>query len=196
MKGVGGITAVRRRIDQGLDHFLKFDDRAGPAVGDDERQRRGIFRAHMEEVDAQPVDLAGELVKAIELGLARAPIICIGPVLTDILNPSQRRALAPVIDQLRIRPARALQSRFEIGKHIVADIDAERLDHCLPPISMRPAPHGGPHCTPSVQLVSYANGISALVLETLVLSHHYYRAGGHRQGITDGACHIVFRPNA
>src|SRR5579864_9112516 len=83
----------------------------------------------MEEVDAEPVDLAGELVKAIELRLARAPIICIGPVLTDILNPSQRRALAPVVDQLRMRPARAPQSRFEISKHIVADIDAKRLDH-------------------------------------------------------------------
>jgi len=51
-------------------------------------------------------------------------------------------------------------------------------------------------CVPLVQLVSYANGISALVLETLVLSQHYQRAGGHRQGITDGAGHIVFRPNA
>src|SRR6516164_5738292 len=138
MKGVGGITAVRRRIDQRLNHLLKFDDRAGPAMGDDERQRRRIFRAYMDEVDVEPVDLADELVKAIEPSLARAPIICIGPVLADVLNPFQRRALAPVTDRLRIRPAGALQSRSEIGEHIVADIDAERPaspSHRLLPIS-------------------------------------------------------------
>ena len=51
-------------------------------------------------------------------------------------------------------------------------------------------------CAPSVQLVSYANGISALVLEMLVLSYRHQRASGHHQGITYSAGHIVVRPNA
>ena len=51
-------------------------------------------------------------------------------------------------------------------------------------------------CAPSVELVSYANGISALVLEMLILSYRHQRASGHHQGITYSAGHIVVRPNA
>src|SRR5215471_4718262 len=51
-------------------------------------------------------------------------------------------------------------------------------------------------CVPLVQLVSYANGISPLVFEMLVFSQRDEHASGHRQGITNSAGHIVFRPNA
>ncbi len=92
----------------------------------------------MDEVDIEPVDFAGELVKAIELGLALTPVIRVSPVLADVLNPCQRRTLAPVRDDFRIRPARAPQSLCEIGEHKVADIDAEGpylSSHRLLPIS-------------------------------------------------------------
>jgi hypothetical protein len=79
----------------------------------------------MDEVDVEPVDLTGELVKAIKLGLAATPVIRVRPVLADIFNPFQRSALAPVPDQFRIRPAGATQSLFEVGEHIVADIDTK-----------------------------------------------------------------------
>jgi len=58
-----------------------------------------MSRAHMDEMDVEPDDLGGELVKTIELGLACAPIICAGPVFADVLNPFQRHTLAPVTDQ-------------------------------------------------------------------------------------------------
>ena len=98
---------MRDRIDERRDHLLKFDDRAGPAMGDDQRQRRRLLRAHMQEVDVEPVDLGGELIEAVEFCLTRAPVVAVSPIGADLPDPFQRRALAPVIDQLRLRPARA-----------------------------------------------------------------------------------------
>src|SRR3954471_2259861 len=89
----------------------------------------------MQEVDIEPVDLGGELLEAIEFRLARAPVVAISPIGADLLDPCQRRALAPIIDQLRLRPARAGEARLEVDEDIVADGDAARLDggHRLPP---------------------------------------------------------------
>src|SRR3954454_22993396 len=93
----------------------------------------------MQEVDAEPVDLGGELLEAIELGLARTPVVAISPIGADLLDPCQRRTLAPVGDELRLRPARAGEARFEVGENVVADGDAKRLDgacHRLLPICL------------------------------------------------------------
>src|SRR6476646_9111690 len=76
----------------------------------------------------EPVDFGGELCKAIEPRLAPAPIVLFRPIAADVLDPFQRRALAPVLDQLRFRPARVAQPRFEIVKHVVADRNAIGFD--------------------------------------------------------------------
>ena len=56
MERVGGVAAVGGRIGERPDHLEELDDRPGPAVRDDERQRVGVRRADVEEVDAEPVD--------------------------------------------------------------------------------------------------------------------------------------------
>ena len=76
----------------------------------------------------EPIDLGGELVEAVELRLARTPVIVGRPVAADLLDPFQRRALAPVANQLRLRPARARKPRLEVGENIVTEIDPKRLD--------------------------------------------------------------------
>ena len=66
-------------------------------------------------MNVEPVDLGRELRKAIEARFPLAPIIGLGPVVADVLDPLQRRALAPVTDQFGFRPARPAQPRFQIS---------------------------------------------------------------------------------
>src|SRR5215467_9753691 len=49
--------AMRCGIGQGLDNLELLDDRAGPTVRDDERQRMFMFRTHVNEMHVQPIDL-------------------------------------------------------------------------------------------------------------------------------------------
>ena len=53
--------AMRRRIGQRLDDLQLLDDRAGPSVRDEERQRVLVLGADVDEVDVQPVDLGDEV---------------------------------------------------------------------------------------------------------------------------------------
>ena len=82
----------------------------------------------MHEMDVEPVDLGLELREAIEARLALAPIVLPRPVAADVLDPGERRALAPVVDQLGLRPARASQPVLQVGEDVVADGDAKGLD--------------------------------------------------------------------
>ncbi|MGY2807899.1 hypothetical protein ACVIHF_004629 [Bradyrhizobium sp. USDA 4506] len=82
----------------------------------------------MNEVDVEPVDFGGELAEAVEPRLALPPVIGLGPIMADVLDPLQRRALAPVVDQLGFRPAGPAQPTTQILEGIVADGDAERAD--------------------------------------------------------------------
>src|SRR3569623_2031259 len=127
MEGVRGIAAMRGGIGERRDHLLEFDDRAGPAMGDDQRQCVRLFRTHVQKMDVEPVDLGRELVEAIELCLAPTPVIFVGPIVADLPDPLQRYALAPVIHQLRLRPARACEPYLKVGEDVVADRDAKRF---------------------------------------------------------------------
>src|SRR5204862_7955041 len=76
----------------------------------------------------------------IEPRLAPTPIILFGPITADVLDPFQRRALAPVLDQFGFRPARVAQARSEIIEDVVADRNAIGFDFSA---------HEGPFSKPS-----------------------------------------------
>ena len=82
----------------------------------------------MHKVNGKTVDLGRELREAIEQRFALAPIIVLGPIAADLLDPLQRHALAPVADRLGLQPAGVPQPGSEIIEHIVADRDAIGLD--------------------------------------------------------------------
>ena len=67
MEGVRLAAAVRRRIGERLDDLQLLDDRAGPAVRDDQRERVLVPRADVDEVDVQPVDLGQEVRQSVQL---------------------------------------------------------------------------------------------------------------------------------
>jgi len=56
-----GASAVCRGVGQRVDDLQLLDDRAGPSVTDDDRQRVLVLRANVDEVDVEPVDLGDEV---------------------------------------------------------------------------------------------------------------------------------------
>ena len=123
-----GAPAVSRRIGQRIDDLELLDDRAGPAVRDDQRQRIFVLRADVDEVDVQPVDLGDELRQGLELRLELAPVVLGRPVARERLHRRQLHALRPIIDGLL---ARASASRRGAGggrRGPPADLDAEGAD--------------------------------------------------------------------
>jgi hypothetical protein len=50
-----------RGIGQWIDDLELLNDRAGTPVRDDERQRLVVFRANVNEVNVEPIDLGDEV---------------------------------------------------------------------------------------------------------------------------------------
>jgi hypothetical protein len=73
IEGVRRAAAVGGRIGERPDDLRLLDDRAGPAVGDDQRQGVGMGGADVEEVEVEAVDLGRELRQRVQRGLAAAP---------------------------------------------------------------------------------------------------------------------------
>ena len=61
MESVRCAPAMCRRIGQRIDDLQLIDDRAGPSVLDDERQRIFLLRANVFEMIVQPIDLGDEV---------------------------------------------------------------------------------------------------------------------------------------
>ena len=98
-------SAMRGRIGQRLDDLHLLDDRAGPAMRDDHRQRVVVLRADVNEVDVQPVDLGDEVRQGVEPRLHLAPVVVRRPILRELLHRRELHALRIVRDGLLVRPA-------------------------------------------------------------------------------------------
>src|ERR1700730_8623180 len=85
-------------------------------------------RAHMDEVDVTIGTTRLVLREAIELRLARTPIVISCPIVDDILEIAQRHALRPIIDRFRLRPSRGEQTAPEILKFGLSGFDSKRPD--------------------------------------------------------------------
>ena len=66
MERVRCAPAVCRGIGQRIDDLHLLDDRAGPSVRDDERQRIFMFRTNVNEMNVQPIDLGDELRQGVQ----------------------------------------------------------------------------------------------------------------------------------
>ena len=59
------ISAICSWIGQWSDHISKEEDRAGPSMSEDDRQRARMFRSYVDEMNAKAIDLGVELWEAI-----------------------------------------------------------------------------------------------------------------------------------
>ena len=89
VEGVLRAAAEGRGVGERADELDLLEDRAGPAVRDDDRQRALVLRTHVDEVDVEPVDLGDELRQGVELRLALAPVVVRRPVAREVLERSR-----------------------------------------------------------------------------------------------------------
>lgn len=128
MESVRCVTTMSGGIGQRFDDLQLLDDRPGPPVRDDERQRVLVLRANVNEVNVEPIDLCDELRQSVQLRLDLAPVIIRRPVLRECLARRERHALRLICDGLLVGPPcgrDALAQRLEFG---LRELERERPD--------------------------------------------------------------------
>jgi hypothetical protein len=128
MKGVRRAGAMGGGIGQRIDDLQLLDDRAGPAVVDDERQRVFMLRANVDEMDAQPVDFRHELRQRVQPRLAPTPVVPGPPIAREFLDRCERHALGLIRDGLLLGPLRGREAPPKVGQVLVWHVDLERAD--------------------------------------------------------------------
>ena len=116
------------RIGERAYEVQELDDRAGPAVAEQQRQCAVVGRALVDGVDVLPFDLCGEMVEGVELGLGGPPVVAVGPVGGQVLQPGQVAAVVPAAAGDLVGPAGGGQAAAQVGDVVVGDGDRERSD--------------------------------------------------------------------
>jgi len=81
-----------RRVRWGVHEVQWLDDRARPAMGEDQRVGVCPRRLQVQEVKIEPVNLAQCLAVRVELGLGPAPVITARPVVEQVDDVAARRS--------------------------------------------------------------------------------------------------------
>src|ERR1700745_2159285 len=79
-------------------------------------------------MDAEAVDLSGELRHRVQFGLAAAPVVTGSPVGNQSLDRGQLNALRPVGDQFLGRPADGRDAPPQLSHVLVRHVDLEGPD--------------------------------------------------------------------
>ena len=123
-----GVAAVRGRVGQRADGLEQLDDRAGPAVGHDQRQRVLVRRAHVDEVDVHAVDLGRELRQRVQSRLEAPEVVFGRPVAHQRLHRRELHTLRAVVDELAGRPARRRDACTQVLELRLGSFDREWAD--------------------------------------------------------------------
>nr|POE65110.1 hypothetical protein CFP56_34778 [Quercus suber] len=126
---VGAAVAGGERAQDGR----AFEEAAGPAVDEEQRDRVGHGGLLVEEVDvnraeAGHVDGSGELGEGVEVGLGLAPVVAVLPVLSDALDICERCPEVPSGLVQFVRESRQGESLLQVLEAGVRDGDGEWLD--------------------------------------------------------------------
>ncbi len=117
-----------RRIGKRIDDLQLFDNRAGPTVRDDQRQRIFMLRTNVNEMNVQPVDLGDELRQGVQFRLALAPVIIRRPIARDFLHRRELHALRFIRDRFPVRPSCRVDAPAQIDERLFRNVDAEGVD--------------------------------------------------------------------
>jgi hypothetical protein len=147
VEGVGRVAAVGGGVGERADDVQELDDRAGPAVGQDQGQGVGFGGADVEEVDVLPVDGGGELGELVEPGLLLGPVVAVGPVPGQLFQVAEGHPAGPADAGQLIRPAGAGKPVTEVVQVGLGDVDPEGSDLG---VGVGSAGHGGGSFPPGV----------------------------------------------
>src|ERR1700674_5611848 len=117
-----------RRVGQRAYDVQHLDDRARPAVCDDERQRVLMRRLDLDEVDVEAVDLRDELRQRVQPRLEPPEVVLGAPVGHELLHRRELHALCLVRDGLPFGPPRRRNAPAKVDERLLRNVDAERPD--------------------------------------------------------------------
>jgi DNA-binding CsgD family transcriptional regulator len=121
MECIAGGAAVLGRIGQGTDGLEELDDRAGPAMRHDQRQRVLMPGPDVDEVDLHPVDLCRELRQCVQSRLGLAPVVLGAPVAGELFERRELHALRPIPDEFLGGPAGGRDPAAQLDDLLVGD---------------------------------------------------------------------------
>src|ERR1700683_5610971 len=119
---------MRSRIGQGFNDLQLLDDRAGPSVRDDERQRILMWRTSVDKMNIQAVDLGDELWHPVEPRLHFAPVVFRGPIAGEFAHRRKLNTLRRVGHRFSVRPLCRSDALAEIDNLLFRNVDAEGSD--------------------------------------------------------------------
>ena len=128
---IAGGATVRGRVGQRTDGLEQLDDRAGPAMRHDQRQRVLMPGPDVDEVDLHPVDLGRELRQRVQSRLALAPVVLGRPVEGELPQRRQLHALRPILDELLGGPARGSNAHAKLIKLGLGCMERERPNRVI-----------------------------------------------------------------
>src|SRR5260370_3790921 len=114
MTRVASPPAVARGIGERPDDLHELHDRSRPSVRENDRQRVPVRGAHVDEVNAEPVDLGAVLWEGVEASLEPAPVVLVAPIGDQRLSLLEGYALRPVTDGFPLRPPSGREPTLEI----------------------------------------------------------------------------------
>ena len=112
-------------------HVEHLDDRAGPAVRDDHRQRVLVWRLHVDEVDIETVDLGQELWERVQPRLEPAEVVLVAPIPDELAHRGQGHALRLVGHGLLLGEPCRRQASTQIIEILLEDADLEGADRAV-----------------------------------------------------------------
>jgi hypothetical protein len=128
MEGILRAPSMGGGIAERTNDLQEFYDRAGPAVGHEQRQGVLMRRAYVHEVNVEPVDLGHKLRQGIQLRLHLAPVVVRPPVAYELLDLGQPHALGLIGDRLPVGPPRRRDPSAEVDEALFRNVDAEGAD--------------------------------------------------------------------
>src|SRR5258706_9442830 len=131
MECIRGAAAMCRGIGEWFDDLQLLDDRAGPAVRDDERQRILMLRTYVDEMNVESIDLGDELRQGVQPGLALVPVVIGRPIPREGLNRGELHALRGVRDWLPFGELGRLDAPAQIGELRFRNIYVKRTNDGL-----------------------------------------------------------------
>ncbi len=129
--------AMGRRIGQRIDDLDLLEHGAGPAMRDDQRERIGLLRTDMDEMNVQPVDRRHELRIGVQPRFGLAPVVILLPVARELLHRLELHALRRVRDRLLLGPPCRRDAPFHVGERLVRSVEWKGRMASAPPAVLR-----------------------------------------------------------
>src|SRR6266849_5934399 len=128
VEGVFRASAERRRIGERTDDLRELDERARPAVRDEERQRPRLLRSPVDEMNVQAIYSRRELLEGTEEPFLFAPVESIAPVVDQLPEAANVGAVGPAVALERNGKPCPGETSLQIGEGGVRHANGEQTD--------------------------------------------------------------------